>query len=59
MNLSSLLWLIGVLIAVAVGLSVFHVYEVPFVMDQLRSVTDGTTKALLVAIGLVALSKLF
>ncbi len=59
MNLSYLLWLIGVVIAVIVGLSVFHIYEVPFVMDQLRSITDGTTKALFVALALVALSKLF
>ena len=44
--LSWLLWFVGILIAVAVGLSVFHIYEVPFVIDQIRSLgTDALTKA--------------
>jgi hypothetical protein len=58
MSLGYLLWLIGVVIAVIVGLSVFHVYDVPVVMDQIRSITDGTTKALFVALALVTVSKL-
>jgi len=57
--LSWLLWFIGILIAVAVGLSVFHVYDVPFVIDQIRALgTDALTKALFIALALVALSKL-
>ncbi len=57
--LSWLLWFIGVLIAVAVGLSVFHVYEVPFVIEQIRALgTDALTKALFIALALVAVSKL-
>ena len=57
--LSWLLWFIGILIAVAVGLSVFHVYDVPFVIDQIRTLgTDALTKALFIALALVALSKL-
>ena len=59
MNFGYLIWLLGIIVAVIIGLSVFHVYEVPFVMDQLRSIPDGTTKALFVALGLVAVSKLF
>jgi hypothetical protein len=58
MSLGYLLWLIGVVIAVIVGLSVFHIYDVPVVMDQIRSITDGTTKALFVALALVTVSKL-
>jgi hypothetical protein len=57
--LSWLLWFIGILIAVAVGLSVFHIYEIPFVIDQIRSLgTDALTKALFIALALVAISKL-
>ena len=57
--LSWLLWFIGILIAVAVGLSVFHVYDVPFVIDQIRALgADALTKALFIALALVALSKL-
>jgi hypothetical protein len=57
--LSWLLWFAGILIAVAVGLSVFHIYEVPFVIDQLRSLgNDALTKALFISLALVAVSKL-
>ena len=57
--LSWLLWFIGILIAVAVGLSVFHVYDVPFVIDQIRSLgNDALTKALFISLALVAVSKL-
>ncbi len=57
--LSWLLWFVGVLIAVAVGLSVFHIYEVPFVIDQMRSLgNDALTKALFISLALVAVSKL-
>jgi len=59
MNFSYLLWLLGVVIALIVGVSVFAHSDVPYVMDWLRSIPDGTTKALFVALGLVALSKLF
>jgi hypothetical protein len=57
MNLGYLLWLIGVIIAVVIGLSVFHIYDVPVVIDQLRANFD-LTKALFVALALIALSKL-
>jgi hypothetical protein len=59
MNFSYLLWLLGVAIALVVGVSVFAHSDIPYVMDWLRSYPDGTTKALFVALGLVALSKLF
>ncbi len=57
--LSWLLWFVGILIAIAVGLSVFHIYEVPFVIDQIRSLgNDALTKALFISLALVAVSKL-
>ena len=57
--LSWLLWFVGIMIAVAVGLSVFHIYEIPFVIDQIRSLgTDALTKALFISLALVAISKL-
>ncbi len=57
--LSWLLWFVGILIAVAVGLSVFNIYEVPFVIEQIRALgTDALTKALFIALALVAISKL-
>ena len=57
--LSWLLWFVGIVIAVAVGLSVFHIYEVPFVIDQLRSLgNDALTKALFISLALLAVSKL-
>ncbi len=57
--LSWLLWFVGIVIAVAVGLSVFHIYEVPFVIDQLRSLgNDALTKALFISLALLAISKL-
>jgi hypothetical protein len=52
-----LLWLLGVAIAVVVGLSVFGVYDVPYVVPQIAAVSQGVTKALLVAVGLTALAK--
>jgi hypothetical protein len=59
MNFGYLLWLLGVAIALIVGVSVFAHSDVPYVMDWLRSIPDGTTKAIFVALGLVAISKLF
>ncbi len=57
--LSWLLWFVGIVIAVAVGLSVFHIYEVPFVIDQIRSLgNDALTKALFISLALLAISKL-
>ena len=57
--LSWLLWFIGILIAVAVGASVFFHQDVPFVIDQIRALgNDALTKALFIALALVALSKL-
>ena len=44
MNFSYLIWLLGIIVAVIIGLSVFHVYEVPFVMDQLRSIRGRDDK---------------
>jgi hypothetical protein len=59
MNLSYLLWLVGILIAIVVGLTVFGQVDVPYVTAWLAGIKDGTAKALFVALGLVALSKLF
>jgi hypothetical protein len=52
-----LLWLIGVAIAVIVGLSVFAGYDVPYVVEQIKAFPDGAVKALFLALGLIALSK--
>jgi len=60
MRLSYLVWLIGIALAVIVGLSIFNVYQVPVVIDQLRKFGDDwSAKSLFVALALVALSKLF
>jgi hypothetical protein len=60
MRFSYFVWLLGIALAVIVGLSVFHVYEVPFAIDQLRRFGDDwSAKTLFVALALVALSKLF
>ncbi len=56
MTIGYLLWLIGVVIAVVIGLSVFFHYDVPVLMQAITSVTD-TTRALFVAFGLVTISK--
>lgn len=57
--LSWLLWFLGVVLAVIVGLSVFGVYETPVVIEQIRALgTDALTKALFISIGLIAVSKL-
>ena len=56
MSVGYLLWLLGVVIAVVIGLSVFFHYDVPYVMQAITSVTD-TTRALFVAIALVTISK--
>ena len=52
-----LLWLIGVAIAVIVGLSVFAGYDVPYVVEHIKAFPDGAVKALFLALGLIALSK--
>jgi hypothetical protein len=54
-----LLWLVGVVIAVIIGLAAFNIYDLHIVTDQLRQFSDGMTKALFVAFGLVAISKFF
>ncbi len=59
MNLGYLLWLLGILIAIVVGFSVLGHTSVPYVTDWLAGIADGSAKALFVALGLVALSKLF
>ena len=60
MRFSYLIWLIGIVLAVIVGLSIFNVYQVPVVIDQLRKFGDDwSAKSLFVALALVALSKLF
>jgi hypothetical protein len=60
MRFSYVLWLLGVVIAVIVGLSVFDVYQVPVLIDQLKKIGDDwAAKSLFVALALVALSKLF
>jgi hypothetical protein len=61
MNLSWLLWLLGILIAFVVGLSVFDVYQIPVLIDQLKNLVgdNWAAKSLFVSLALVALSKLF
>lgn len=59
MNISYLLWLIGVLIAVLVGIDIFYT-EIGFVKTVLGQLEpNGAAKALFVSLGLVAISKLF
>ena len=58
MNLGWLLWLIGVIIAVILGLSVFNIYQVPVLIDQINNIANGVNKALFVAIALLAIAKL-
>ena len=53
------LWFVGVVIAVIVGLAVFNIYDLHVVTDQLRQYSEGMTKALFVALGLVAISRFF
>jgi hypothetical protein len=59
--MSWLLWLIGVALAVIVGLHVLGGYDVPVVIDQIKGhfEPDGMAKTLLVGMGLVAISKFF
>ena len=58
--MSWLLWFLGILLAVAIGASVFFGYDVPVVIEQIRALlgADALTKALFIALALVALSKL-
>jgi hypothetical protein len=57
--MSWILWLIGVVIAVIVGLAVFGVYDLHVVTDQIRPYAEGMAKAAVVAAGLIAISKFF
>jgi hypothetical protein len=65
-GLGGLIWVIGVVIAVVLGLSFFGVYEVPYLLKQLApggsaelwSTTGPGIKALFVACGLLGISKL-
>ena len=57
--MSWVLWLIGVAIVVIVGLAIFNVYDLQVVTGQIRTVTDGMAKALVVGAGLIAISKFF
>jgi hypothetical protein len=50
-------WLVGIALAVIVGLSVFDVYSTPYVVPQITAISQGAVKALLIAVGLVALAK--
>jgi hypothetical protein len=52
-----LLWIIGVAIAVIVGLHLFAGIDTPYVIDQVAAMKDGVVKVLLVAVGLTALGK--
>lgn len=58
--LSWLLWLIGLALAVVIGLTVFNIYPIPAVTNQITSVlgSDGLTKALFVSLALLAVSKI-
>ncbi|MBT3071276.1 hypothetical protein KKP04_10380 [Rhodomicrobium sp. Az07] len=59
MNLSYLLWLIGIVIAALVGYNTL-IAPIDFVNSLVVSFNpDGAAKALLLALGLVAISKLF
>ncbi len=55
MSIGYLLWLIGVVIAVVIGLSVFLQIDVPVVTAFIKGF--DTTKALFVAFALVTISK--
>jgi hypothetical protein len=57
--MSWILWLIGVVIAVIVGLAIFGVYDLHAVTDQIRGYQDGMAKALVVSAVLIAVSKFF
>jgi hypothetical protein len=57
--MSWVLWLIGVAIVVIVGLAIFGVYDLQVVTNQIRTVSDGMAKALIVGAGLIAISKFF
>jgi hypothetical protein len=65
-GLGGLLWVIGVVIAVILGLSFFGVYEVPYVLNKLApggpaelwSTTGPGIKVLFLACGLLGISKL-
>jgi hypothetical protein len=60
MNFGYLIWLLGIALAVIVGLSIFDVYQVPVAIDMLKKFgVDWSAKTLFVALALVALSKLF
>ncbi|MBJ7535167.1 hypothetical protein JDN40_13720 [Rhodomicrobium vannielii ATCC 17100] len=59
MRVSYLLWLLGIVIAALVGYNVL-VAPIDFVNSLVASFNpDGAAKALLLALGLVAISKLF
>jgi hypothetical protein len=57
--MSWVLWLIGVVVAVIVGLAIFNVYDLKVATDFIRQYQDGMAKALVVAAGLIAISKFF
>jgi hypothetical protein len=57
--MSWILWLIGVVIAVIVGLAVFAGIEVPVVTAQIKSFDANLAKTAVVAAGLIAISKFF
>ena len=61
MKFGYLLWLLGIALAVVVGLSIFNFYQTPVVIDQLRNFFGGdwSAKSLFIALALVAISKLF
>jgi hypothetical protein len=58
-SMSWVLWLIGVVVAVIVGLAIFNVYDLKVATDFIRQYQDGMAKALVVAAGLIAISKFF
>ncbi len=59
MKFSYLIWLIGIIIAVVIGVHIFY-SAIPG-LDGILAKLDpqGAAKALFVALGLVAISKLF
>jgi hypothetical protein len=57
--MSWILWLIGVVIAVIVGLAAFGLYDLKVVTGQITSFDPTMVKSAVVAAGLIAISKFF
>lgn len=58
MTLGWVLWVIGVIIAIIIGVSVFANVNISVVMDPLAKIGVDTTKALFASIILLVIAKL-